>query len=92
MNRSKRIINKILVIISALILAGCETTTPDWGKYRGKNPHPHVRINNERITMEYLNSHPGVIENEAELLDMSVVSYLHAVSYTHLTLPTNREV
>jgi len=31
---------KILSIISILLLAGCGTTIPDWGKYRGQ-PHSH---------------------------------------------------
>jgi hypothetical protein len=40
MNRVKQIINKTLSIIGALLLAGCETSKPDWGKYRGES-HKH---------------------------------------------------
>ena len=31
-------------------------------------------------------------ENDAEIMQNSVTINLNAVSYTHLTLPTNREV
>jgi hypothetical protein len=43
MNRSKQIINKTLSIIGVLLLAGCETNKPDWGKYRGEQ-HSHTQL------------------------------------------------
>jgi len=43
MNRSKQIINKTLSIIGALLLAGCETNKPEWGKYRGEQ-HSHTQL------------------------------------------------
>ena len=85
MNRSKRIICKVLLIVGTLTLAGCKLTTPDWGKYRGVSAHPH--IDNERITMQQLNTYTDQIEAEAEHLDMSVVSYLHAVNNDKIRRP-----
>jgi hypothetical protein len=78
MNRTKQIIDKTLSIVAFLLLAGCKVTTPDWGKYRGVQVHPH--IHNARITMQQLNTDADQIEKEAKYLDMSVVSYLHAVN------------
>jgi len=92
MNRTKQIINKTLSIIALLLLAGCETTTPDWGKYRGNNPHPHEHINNKRITMEELNTGTDQIEKEAKYLDMSVVRYLHAVNNNKVKRPTAHDL
>jgi len=43
MNRAKQIINKTLSIIGALLLTGCETSKPDWGKYRGEQ-HSHTQL------------------------------------------------
>ena len=85
MNRAKQIINKTLSIIGVLFLAGCETSKPDWGKYRGVSAHPH--IDNERITLQQLNTHSEQIEAEAAHLDMSVVSYLHAVNNDKIRRP-----
>src|SRR5665647_1329691 len=34
----------------------------------------------------------GIAANAQETVDRSVVKYSESVSYTHLTLPTNREV
>ena len=85
MNRAKQIINKTLSIIGVLFLAGCETSKPDWGKYRGVSAHPH--IDNERITLQQLNTHSEQIEAEAAYLDMSVVSYLHAVNNDKIRRP-----
>ena len=31
---------KILISLVALACVSCETTTPDWGKYRGEVSHP----------------------------------------------------
>ena len=80
MNRTTRIISKVLLIVGALALAGCKITTPDWGKYRGTNPHPHVVINNKPISHDELNGDLEQIEQEAKHLDMSVVNYLHQVN------------
>ena len=90
MNRTKRIISKVLLIVGTLVLAGCKITTPDWGKYRGKTVHPH--IHNERITMQQLNTHTEEIEKEAKYHDMSVVSYLHAVNNNKIERTTTHDL
>ena len=66
MNRTTRIISKVLLIVGALALAGCKITTPDWGKYRGTNPHPHVVINNKPISHDELNGNLEQIEQEGD--------------------------
>ena len=42
--------------------------------------------------MAFLDQHPGLGYPAAAALGLLIGSFLNAVSYTHLTLPTNREV
>lgn len=66
-------------LIALIFLAGCGTTTPDWGKYRGI-PHTHEVFNNKKISHDELSSAESTIEAEAKHLDLSVVNYLHQVN------------
>ena len=78
----KNITYLIALIIFALtmIYSGCATNA-DWGKYRGTSSNTTTPlISNKVITQQMLNSHTEQIKKEAKHMDMSVVSYLHAVN------------
>lgn len=91
-NRTTQIINKTLSIIGLLLLVGCKTTIPDWGKYRGVSSHPHVVIDNNTISHDELNSNLEQIEQEAKYLDMSVVNYLHQVNTSKIKRVTAHDL
>jgi hypothetical protein len=75
-------------IISLSILfgvAGCETTTPDWGKYRGVSPHTHVEYDT-RIEQEQLDDpvFKLKVKEEAGRRGLRYVDFLHLVNSNKL--------
>ena len=65
------------------------------GNYYNSVPYEHIRPFDEIYQFAADMGGAGFVftgENDADIMHNSVTINLNAVSYTHLTLPTNREV
>ena len=72
---------QLLGLAILLGFAGCESTSPDWGKYRGVSPHPHAR-HDSRIKQEQLDDPAFALElkEEAGRRGLRYVDFLHLVN------------
>ena len=65
---------KILISLVALACVGCETTTPDWGKYRGHTSHSHEAPEYKIVIINDSHKDPHFLESVETLMEAK--SYL----------------
>jgi hypothetical protein len=64
----------MLISLVALACVGCETTTPDWGKYRGQTSHSHEAPEYKIVIINDSHKDPHFLESVETLMEAK--SYL----------------